>query len=185
MTRLCKLCKQYGSDKDGLHNYTPLYHALLAKRKITRMLEIGIGTKACMVPAVGRNYQPGASLRMWRDYFPDAEIWGWDIDRDVLVNDGRIHTHWCDQSDISSLEAAADASGKMFDLIVDDGSHILDHQVLSANFLYNRLTPGGLYMVEDMANIAAANHLVSLLRYPATVYVTNPIRQDVLVVLER
>jgi hypothetical protein len=35
-------------------------------------------------------------------------------------------------------------------LIVDDGSHIPEHQILSFNLLFNKLLPGGTYIIEDI-----------------------------------
>jgi hypothetical protein len=165
-TRLCELAQKYGTDKFGRHNYTSCYHNLLKDRAVRRMLEIGIGTKHCM----GEDYQPGASLRMWRDYFPDAEIWGWDCDRGVLTNEHRIFTHYCDQSQYNSLKLAADAAGP-FDFIIDDGSHFIEHQSLTANFLIPRMALKGLYVIEDVTEVEA---LLSLLKYPALVYDFDP-----------
>ena len=61
----------------------------------------------------------GASLQMWRDYFPNAEIFGLDIE-EVHVPGPRIQTIRGDQSDADSL-AEVGRHGP-FDLIVDDGS---------------------------------------------------------------
>jgi hypothetical protein len=60
---------------------------------VQKVLEIGVGTKASM----GENYRPGSSLRMWRDFFPNAEIYGLDVDRSVLFVDERIPGFFCDQ----------------------------------------------------------------------------------------
>ena len=64
-TPLCKLALKYRSDKcpkRGKHTYTPYYYDLLKnkKRSTKKVLEIGIGK--------------GASLKMWRDFFPNAKI---------------------------------------------------------------------------------------------------------------
>ena len=53
--------------------------------------------------SMGVNGQPGASLRMWKDYFPNASIFGCDIDRDVLFSEERIKTFHCDQTSAKSI----------------------------------------------------------------------------------
>jgi hypothetical protein len=158
MTDLCRLAEKYGTDKLGV--YTPFYDLLLRDRRaqIFKVLEIGIGTPEAMkhVP----NYQPGASLRMWRDYFPYAAIYGIDIDKQSVNNalTERILTFQCDQSSEPELEALVPHlklsynrswQGK-FNLIVDDGSHKPEDQLLTFRILSRLLDPHGLYIIEDM-----------------------------------
>lgn len=156
MTRLCELAEKYGSDKTPsiFHGYTPFYDELLKDRDVKRVLEIGIGNVACMNHV--KDYKPGASLRMWRDYFPDVEIWGLDNDPGVLVNEERIHSLPCDQSSqLSLLDTVGwfyDADIRNFDLILDDGSHVLEHQALTSNTLIPKLlSRTGVYIIEDVA----------------------------------
>lgn len=37
----------------------------------------------------------------------------------------------------------------MFDIILDDGSHISEHIITSFTTLFSELKPGGLYVIED------------------------------------
>ena len=76
------------------------------------------------------NYKPGASLRMLRDYFPKANIFGCDILPDVLFNEERITTFQTDQNNEISLNNLISKIG-FVDLIMDDGSHIQEHMVTS------------------------------------------------------
>lgn len=171
MTPLCELAAKYDCDKtvSVFHNYTPFYHELLRGRDIKRVLEIGIGSKKVMGHV--DSYQPGASLRMWRDYFPEAEIWGLDVDPDVMVNEDRINSLWCDQSSITSLTRVADALGGRFDFILDDGSHRCEHQALTANMLIPRLLASkGVYVIED---VIWRRELYSLLPWPVEVKIFN------------
>ena len=144
------IAAKYGSDKCAWHSYGPIYDSIFAGATVRKVLEIGIGCKAVM----GDAYENGASLRMWAEYFPDAEIYGLDISPDALVNEGRIHSHVCDQGKIQSLLAARDFIGSDFDLIVDDGSHQPEHQILSACVLWPCVAPGGRYVIEDVWNAA-------------------------------
>ncbi len=149
-TPLCRLAYTHGSDKCPRisHTYTPLYHALLHNRKVKNVLEIGVGNVPLMKHIVGETYRPGASLRMWRDYFPEATIYGCDIDRTVLFEDDRIKTFWVDQSSTRELETCV--PDLQYDLILDDGSHILKHMKTSFNVLWSKVAPDGYYIIEDI-----------------------------------
>src|SRR6202020_1838628 len=141
-TPLCKLAIKYKTDKCPFltsgdwrtHGYTPYYHELLKDKNIKRVLEIGIAG--------------GASLRMWRDYLPNADIFGFDIDRKLLIQEDRIKTFYADQSSEQSLIDAVieTLTPFMFDLIIEDGSHESDDQVLTANTLIEFLSPNGIYI---------------------------------------
>lgn len=147
------IAAKYGSDKCAWHSYGRIYDALFEGATVRKVLEIGIG----YVGLLGAAYQNGASLRMWAEYFPEAEVYGLDIRPDALINEGRIHSVQCDQGKIASLLAARDAIGAGFDLIVDDGSHQPEHQILSALVLWPCVAPGGRYVIEDVWNAAAVS----------------------------
>lgn len=140
MTRLCCLAEKYGSDKLG--HYTPFYDLLLRHKRgrcVFRVLEIGI--------------KDGASLRMWRDYFPEAVVYGMDKDRSTLFDEERIKTFYGDQGsvvDLGNVLSAIEAVRRPLDLIVDDGSHDIEHQALCAEALYPYLAEGGIYIIEDV-----------------------------------
>lgn len=157
MTDLCKLAAKYGTDKT---HYTPVYDLLLRSRRTAKLnvLEIGIGTPEAMKHVPG--YKPGASLRMWRDYFPYSEIYGVDKDEAVLFQESRIHTSKADQSNAAQLEAVIKSIGVSLDLIVDDGSHNPTHQALGVTTLLPYLAKGGLYIVEDVNNFAELQQLL-------------------------
>lgn len=159
-TSLCGLAIQYRSDKTPsiLHSYTPAYDSILKTRKdsVSFVLEVGIGNLQLMNPIVGSDYKPGASLRMWRDYFPNATIIGVDIRKEVLFHEDRIITFQGDQSETVSL---LNLLGQMnqyfnkrvvFDIIIDDGSHILEHQITTLWTYFPLLNPKGIYIVEDI-----------------------------------
>jgi hypothetical protein len=102
----------------------------------------------------GEKYKPGASLRMWRDYFPNAQIIGCDILPEVMFTDKNIATFVADQSNVGSLETLI-SNVKKFeefaDLIVDDGSHNENHQVISFKTLWKLVKPNGIYIIEDIS----------------------------------
>ena len=57
----------------------------------------------------------------------------------------------CDQSDRRQLEAVAAAIDRPVFAVVDDGSHVPQHQVATFDYLFSRLlAPGGTYIIEDI-----------------------------------
>ena len=135
-TPLCDLAIKYGTDKCGKHQYTPVYYDLLKDKKVKRVLEVGVFG--------------GASLRMWAEFFPEAEIIGFDIDPQTFIKEDRITCVQCDQSSVSSICQAVHTVGGEFELIVDDGSHIPEDQIRTAWTLLPYLSPGGIYVIEDV-----------------------------------
>lgn len=156
-TELCELAVKYGVDKCTGHSYTPQYHILLnnLRGNELNMLEIGIGNMELMRPLVGDSYQPGASLRMWRDYFPKSQIFGCDILPEVIFSETRIKTYLADQSNKISLlqlmqSIKTQTNSETLDIILDDGSHIEEHMRLSFQVLWPFVKKGGLYIIEDI-----------------------------------
>ena len=89
---LTNLMNFYGSDKGGKnndHNYASYYSQIFSHKKneIKNFLEIGLGTNnQNFVSNMGPKGIPLASLRAWRDYFVNANIYGADIDKNILKN---------------------------------------------------------------------------------------------------
>lgn len=155
MTELCHLARKHGTDKGGFHNnaghtchvYTPVYSDLFSKRRETvrNVLEIGVNN--------------GVSLRLWEEYFPNAQIVGLDNGDNnpnfLSINTERITCYLADQSNPASLLGALPYSlgherRAKYDFIVDDGSHVLSHQIISLRTLLPFLEPEGVYVVEDL-----------------------------------
>ena len=151
-TPLCDLAFKYRSDKNPIlgHFYTLYYDSILKGKRddVKRVLEIGVGYPETM-PV--ENYLIGASLFMWRDYFPNAEIFAIDNRGDAQVNEDRIKSSIVDQSNSSQLIDYIDKNGGDFDLIIDDGSHKADHQIVSAIALAPYVKEGGYYIIEDVS----------------------------------
>ncbi|MFF4394178.1 hypothetical protein [Streptomyces sp. NPDC001480] len=140
---LNKLAVHFKTDKWGTHRYTQHYqrHLQHLKKESFNLLEIGVG-------GYSRAGQGGASLRMWKAFFPKAQIFGMDIQDKSFVDEDRITTFIGDQSDPSSLNAVADKIGDL-DVIIDDGSHRSPHVLTTFATLFPRLKDGGIYAVED------------------------------------
>lgn len=107
-----------------------------SRRKI-KLLEIGV--------------REGGSLQIFQRYFGEnADIIGIDIDKrcsELDVAPARIRIG--DQSDISFLKSVVEELGGL-DVVIDDGSHLPEHQIASFQTLWPLLNIGGLYMVEDL-----------------------------------
>jgi tetratricopeptide (TPR) repeat protein len=152
------LATKYGTDK-GTWGYLPHYTRELEHRRheITQVLEIGI----CGERDIPNNVI-GASLWMWRDYFPEAHVHGIDIDPRWMLQADRISSYLGDQRDPESLRTIA-AHGAPFDLIVDDAIHDPDVQLTAMRTLLPYLKPDGLYVIEDVCPYKLPGNDVSLM----------------------
>lgn len=135
-----KIGKKYGTDKvthHGYHRYYPLF--IERFRNLSAdfgMVEIGIDNSY--------------SLKTWLEYFPKPYIYGIDI---KLSQKGDRYTiSGLDQSKADQLQnyAKSSVSHKIF-FVIDDGSHIPEHQILTFDiFFRDLLLPGGVYIIEDI-----------------------------------
>ena len=136
---LDKLAAKYGTDKGpDEHMYTDRYSLYLEQYRDIEfnLLEIGVFD--------------GASVKMWKEYFPKANIVALDIDpRCKQYEEDRINIHIGDQTDVKFLQDVFNKYGH-FEVILDDGGHSWKQQIISFETLFPLLTPGGLYFVEDM-----------------------------------
>lgn len=142
-TPLCKIALHYRCDKcpkRGKHTYTPYYYSLLKSRRnrIKKVLEIGVGK--------------GASLKMWRDFFPNAHIYGADYRQEWLIKGDRIDSILCDQRRKEHLVSLIQKTGSDIDLIIDDGSHRPRDQVFTCLTLMPLVKKGVIYVIEDVAD---------------------------------
>jgi hypothetical protein len=149
---LASLFRRFGSDK-STHGYHQLYSQLFRRDAPINVLEIGLGTNnEALLSSMGARGQPGASLRAFREYFPNALIFGADIDTDILFTEERIRTAYVDQLRPETLTAATGALGEAsFDLIIDDGLHSLTANVNTLLFGLKHVNVGGYVIIEDIA----------------------------------
>lgn len=154
MSQLEDLFTKYGTDK-GIWGYTPAYEKHLGARRedVKRVLEIGI----CGFRDIPNNVV-GASLFAWRDYFPNAEIYGIDNDARFIFNDQpRVHTELANAYKPTSLGGAlalfrnvhTPMSAISFDFICDDAVHDPLPQINLCAMLWPFLAPGGIYAIEE------------------------------------
>jgi hypothetical protein len=162
-TKLCEFMNAYGSDKGtsgGAGNYTKLYNLLFKDiaNNIKNVFEVGLGSNNIDVPSnMGPNGIPGASLRAWKAYFPNAKIYGADIDNKILFEEERIRTFFVDQYDENSIKDLwNNFEGIEFDIMLDDGIHDVAWTDNSGNINFfknsiHKLKKSGFYIIEDVA----------------------------------
>lgn len=136
-SELDSLGLKYDTDKcSKIHNYLTKYEFFLQTFKDDQIsvLELGV--------------YKGASLKMWRDYFWNAIIYGVDINPQckeyeetnikVLIKD------LDNEEDLNSLKSLAPT------IIIDDASHYWSHQIFALYHLLPALKNGGIYILEDL-----------------------------------
>ena len=132
---LIEIGKKYPSSKN-ISGFIQLYEKYFSSFRDSKIniLEIGI--------------ENGDSLRIWREYFTNANICGIDIiKKDFKIDNTEILQG--DQSDKNFLRTLIDKY-KNFDIIIDDGSHQAKHIITSFKFLFPHLNNEGLYVIEDL-----------------------------------
>jgi hypothetical protein len=160
---LANIMTKYGSDKGGglsnefifhnirpsnqvCHNYTFFYEYLFNEyrsEKIT-IFEMGVGVPSCMGTWAG-------SLKGWKEYFYNSEIFSADFDANYLYQDERIKSFFVDQESGESIDKLwAQLPQYNFDLIIDDGPHTFTSNLLFFKKSINKLKAGGIYIIEDV-----------------------------------
>ena len=142
MKTLTNIFDAYRTDKGSIghgaeiHNYGLVYERYFEpiRNNSISLLEIGVLT--------------GASLKSWSEYFPNGEIFGIDNDEKRIFQTDRIKTYVGDQAKPHTI--ANLFPNKKFDIIIDDGSHQAEHQQLTFDCLFEMVTPGGYYVIEDL-----------------------------------
>ena len=129
----------YGTDKSSAHhNYLRFYesHFEPIRNEPLKILEVGVLN--------------GASIRTWEAYFPNATLIGADIDRRCLqYATARATIEIIDQSNLQDLVALGLRHGP-FDIVIEDGSHLWEHQITTLKTLFPFVKDGGIYVVEDL-----------------------------------
>jgi hypothetical protein len=130
---------RHGTDKaSATHDYLRLYQRRfehLRERAFT-MIEVGVFK--------------GASLRTWAEFFPHAKVVGLDITEECRAYEhANAFVRIGDASNSSFMFDVIAEFGKPL-LVLDDGSHRWDHQILTLNLLFPMLVPGGFYVMEDI-----------------------------------
>tara|TARA_B100000787_G_scaffold158185_1_gene135449 strand:+ start:627 stop:1466 length:840 start_codon:yes stop_codon:yes gene_type:complete len=160
------LCDKYGSDKGYIdfnkptpfgwkpHSYSEIYFDLFNYKKdeIKLVFECGIGSNNSSIDNnMTISGKPGASLRVWNDYFKNAQIFGADIDKNILFSEDRIKTFHVDQLEEDSIKNLWDKINEdNFDVIIDDGLHSYEGNLTMFLNSFHKLKKDGIYIIEDV-----------------------------------
>lgn len=124
---------KHGTDKSTItHHYLDNYSKYFEswRYKAFTLLEIGVAS--------------GASIRMWREYFPNAKVYGIDNNPDC-AGDGIFIGSQADPAFLDSVLAQIGIP----DIIIDDGSHFGPSTIQTFQHLFPKMAAGGYYVVED------------------------------------
>lgn len=135
------------SDKADIHSYLPIYEEILTpyREAAKNLLEIGIFK--------------GASLLMWEQYF-SGNVYGIDCseqphggmaDLRPLIAEGTHNIIIADAT--NALEVHKHLRGVVFDVIIDDGSHDTNAQLISYEIFSKYLSDTGIYIIEDIQHL--------------------------------
>jgi len=127
------------------HHYFDVYERHMARFRQQEgpivMLEMGV-------------FQ-GGSLDMWRNYFgPRLELHGMDINPEIIKCDQppAVQMHIGSQGDDAFLERFVHQLGdKQIDIVLDDAAHQSEMMIKAFQWIYPKLSPNGVYMLEDVA----------------------------------
>ncbi len=135
---------QTNTDKAYFHKFTSVYERFLFDKReaIQQIIEVGV--------------LRGSSIQMWERYLPNAKILGLDVNP-VYFSERqfgpRVTLAVCDATkdeELKTLLIEKDIKPGTVDVIIDDGSHIVSHQVRTMGSMWKYVKPGGLYIIEDM-----------------------------------
>lgn len=162
-TPLCEIMGRNQSDKGNIdiinswHNYTTFYYSIfknLCNNKL-RVFELGLGTNNINIPSnMGINGKPGASLFGWLEFLPNSDIFGADIDSNILFNTDKIKTFYCDQTNPHIIKYMWNDINlqENFDIIIEDGLHTFNANVCFFENSIHKLNPNGYYIIEDIVH---------------------------------
>jgi predicted O-methyltransferase YrrM len=153
-SELCEIGKKYDTDKSSqrmnvtnsrhCHPYTLFYDSMFTHRKNEKLniAELGI--------------LDGASLLMWKEYFPNSDIHGFEYNKELInnfknkFNNERITLSEINVTNQESIINAFASNDKQYDIIIEDTTHQFEDQIRVINNIYNYLKPGGVLIIEDI-----------------------------------
>jgi cephalosporin hydroxylase len=153
MTTLIQLINNDKTDKNTVHSYLPLYESLIKHKKNTCETIIEVGIK------------DGGSIKLWHDYFPNAKIYGCDIQDettmwDEIKNNDRIKLFTSVNAyDPLFINQIKDVQ---FDIALDDGPHTLNSMIQFIRLYLPLMKEDGILIIEDIQDVEWLNILASV-----------------------
>jgi 23S rRNA U2552 (ribose-2'-O)-methylase RlmE/FtsJ len=154
-------CNDKGSNHHYLEDYDKLFKPYQSGCSI---LEIGLAL--------------GDSIKLWDRYFENSKIIGIDIS--VVFQpppEGYKNDVTIIEADATRPEFLEHIKNVMFDIVVDDGSHLGEDQVAAFELLKSKMNSGGIYIIEDILNIGLSRALFQSLHRNCEVYDFSPISE--------
>ena len=167
-SELCEIGKKYDTDKSSqrnnvtdtrhCHPYTLFYDGLFKNKKDEplKIAELGI--------------LDGASLLMWKEYFTNANIYGFEYNDHLInnfkhnFNNDRITLTNIDVTNKHSIIKAFGEVNLLYDIIVEDTTHQFEDQIRVIENTYQYLKPGGILIIEDIFKSYNENDYIDRLR---------------------
>lgn len=140
---LTKLAFIWETDKGIVHKYTEVYQQVFSKIRLKKLTILEIGVGGYDNPLAG-----GQSLRMWKRYFRNSQIYAFDIYNKLALQENRVKILQGSQIDLDFLSDLTQKTPTL-DIIIDDGSHINEHVITTFRYLFPKLKSKGIYIVED------------------------------------
>lgn len=148
-SELCILGAKYETNKSALNSkghrsgYTPYYNMLFRHLKDQKILFAEIGIEL------------NASTKMWRKFFSKAKIYGLEFDNQKIIKakkHGLKNTLYkkIDVSNQKSIKTTFLKINKKFDVIIDDSTHLIDHQINIIKETLPFLKQNGILIIEDI-----------------------------------
>ncbi len=172
---LNQFCVQ--TDKNTNHSYINLYENLLNKKKLTatNILEVGIGPES---------WGCGGSVKMWRDYFINANVYAVDILPMQYIWDGiknqeriKLYTETNGYNPNFVINEFLNKNIK-FDMLLDDGPHTLESMKKFIKLYSHVLKEDGILIIEDVQDISWLKELEDVVPAELKEYVkTYDLRQ--------
>lgn len=152
---LANVLEKNRSDKSTSHDFHILYSFIFNKFGLEskiNIFEVGLGTNnPNLVSTMFEQGRPGASLFSFAEYLPNANIYGADIDKDILFNADRIKTCYVDQLDYKTFDNVSNTFGNIkYDLIIDDGLHSIGANLNTLLFALENVNDNGWIVIEDI-----------------------------------
>jgi hypothetical protein len=143
---------KYYTDKNTTHSYLELYEKLLTSKKetATHVLEVGIGDFG---------QKNGGSIKLWKDYFTNATIYGLDVlpkERvfDELLNNDRVILYTnTDAYNVDFFTNTFLNKNMQFDFMLDDGPHTLESMKQFIRLYSQVMKDDGILIIEDVQSM--------------------------------
>lgn len=132
------------TDKNTVHSYLSLYQKLLGNKKESakNVLEVGI--------------YKGGSIKLWSDYFTNANVYGLDIMNienvwEEIKNNDKIILHTSTDAYDNDFFTKNFIDKKIrCDFILDDGPHTLESMKQFIKLYSQIMTDDGILIIEDV-----------------------------------